>query len=197
MSSSQSSISQDIVCKRSASIWPFVMADCFSFGAFFFVFMTERIAHRSQFIASSRLLDIQLGLLNTCILLTSSWLLALATSAAKRGDVLRFRHNMLAAILVGSCFGVVKLFEYGQKFHDGINPLTNTFFSYYFILTGLHLLHYSVGIIVLITLLVQAARLAKGEGKYLSRVENGAIYWHLVDLLWIFLFPILYLQGSQ
>ena len=96
------------------------------------------------------------------------------------------------ALGIGSIFLVVKAFEYGSLFTSGISPVTNDFFMYYFVLTGLHLLHYLGGMVALVVTLVRARKHGLNAG-YTRWIESVGVYWHMVDLIWIFLFPMLYL----
>jgi nitric oxide reductase NorE protein len=177
------------------SILVFIAADIFSFILFFAVFMGERLAQPDLFARSSSLLDARLGLANTLILITSGWLVALATAATRRGDLAAARRFLWLAIGVGLGFAALKLIEYCGKFAEGITPLTNAFFGAYFIFTGVHFLHYVVGMALLVALAVMARRpLEAGLHRW---IEGCALYWHMVDLLWIFLFPMLYLQAAR
>lgn len=179
------------------SIWYFVVADCIGFGIFFFVFMSERLPQARLFDESSRQLDIRLGLSNTLMLITSSWLVALAAQATRQQNFQRVRRLLPAALLVASGFAILKGIEYGTKISHGITPLTNPFFMFYFVLTGVHFLHYLVGMVVLIILAIKARKGDAGETSFQIWMESGGIYWHLVDLLWVFLFPMLYLLGAR
>jgi nitric oxide reductase NorE protein len=178
-------------------IWSFIVPDCAGFGIFFVVFMTERAGQVALFENSARLLDVRMGLANTLVLITSSWLVALATEAAKAGEAAKVRRWLVLAIAVASVFGVIKLWEYGTKIEHGITPLTNDFFMFYYVLTGVHFLHYAVGMAVLVVLATMAFRAERVDQRNWRWVESGAIYWHVVDLLWIFLFPMLYLLGGH
>ena len=178
------------------SIWAFIVADTASFGIFFAVFMSERLGQPALYAQSARLLDRRLGLINTLILITSSWLVALAVAASRDGKMHQVRRLLPAGIAVGGCFGVIKVIEYTTKIEHGITPLTNDFFSYYFILTGVHFMHYLIGLAVLAVLTVRAFRPQPRDGGEDNWLESGALYWHMVDLLWIFLFPMLYLQAG-
>lgn len=181
-------------------IWIFIALDCTSFGLFFFVFMVQRIGQAEAFDRSSHLLDPHLGLLNTAILITSSWLVALANRAGRDGDMARTRRMLLGAITVASGFGVVKIAEYVEKFRAGITVVTDEFFTFYFALTGVHLLHYLIGMVVL-GVLAAGARTAAADGeahaRYRGWLDSGALFWHMVDLLWVFLFSMLYLLGAR
>lgn len=178
------------------SILIFIAADTFSFLLFFAVFMSERFKQPALFARSAAMLDARLGLLNTLILISSGWLVALAVSAAHRGDLPRVRLRLKMALGVGLCFGIVKAIEYADKIGHGVTLLTNDFFAYYYILTGLHFLHFVIGIVLLAILIAKSDRPAPDAG-YMTWLESGALYWHMVDLLWIFLFPMLYLQGLR
>ncbi|WP_293397461.1 cytochrome c oxidase subunit 3 [Nevskia sp.] len=177
------------------AIWTFIVLDSASFAVFFAVFMAERLAQPALFDASSRLLDVRLGLTNTLILITSSWLVALAVAAGRRGDLRRLRAGLLGGILVGSAFAVLKLIEYITKLAGGITPQTNDFFGYYFCLTGIHFVHYLAGMIVLLVLLARARKSQAVDPELMGWAVSGGIFWHLIDLLWVFLFPLLYLLG--
>lgn len=180
------------------SIWALIAVDCLSFAIFFTVFMTERVKAPELFNQSARQLDVGIGLTNTLILITSSWLVALAVLAAQRGDLASVRRLLPAGMLVAAGFGGFKLFEYGSKIAHGITPLSSEFFGYYFALTGLHFLHYLIGMGVLIYMLIRTRKLtAGGDASYLNLMVSGGIFWHMVDLLWVFLFPMLYLLGAH
>lgn len=176
-------------------IWTFIALDCTSFALFFLVFMVERLGNPALFDRSARLLDFRLGLLNTLILITSSWLVALGNRAGRLGDMRAARRWLGAAVLLASGFGVVKGIEYADKIAAGHTVTSDAFFSYYFALTGVHLLHYLIGMVVLGFL---ALRLGSGDAtRDLAWLDGGALYWHMVDLLWVFIFAMLYLVGAR
>lgn len=175
------------------SIWTFIAADCAGFAIFFMVFMSERMKHPALFDASARALDIRLGVANTLIMLTSSWLVALGVTAADKGRFDTARRLLIAGLVVGSGFGIVKIAEYHAKLAVGITPATNDFFMFYFILTGIHFLHYAIGLAVLVAMIAALSRGGRGA----AWIESGALYWHMVDLLWLFLFPMLYLMAGH
>jgi nitric oxide reductase NorE protein len=145
------------------------------------------------FAESQNVLNRTFGVVNTVVLLSSSLLVVLAVRAV-RSD--RWRHLaprlMLGGAGVGVCFVVIKAIEYHEIAGAGISPNTNEFFMYYFVLTGLHLAHVMVGLTVLsaLALLVRKQALTRNQVAY---VEGGACFWHLVDLLWIVIFPLLFL----
>jgi nitric oxide reductase NorE protein len=175
-----------------AGVWVFIFADMMAFGLFFTLFTVGRANNRALYESSRLALDPLLGLANTLILLSSGWLMVLAVQAAQAADRTRLRRYLVLAMLVGSCFAATKLFEYSQKFKAGISMLSNEFFMYYFIFTGIHFLHFVLGLVALAVCLTKSRSQAL-DARYRVFIESCASYWHMVDLLWIVLFPLLYL----
>ena len=178
-------------------IWTFIAADCAGFAIFFIVFMSERLKQPALFDASARLLDIPLGLANTLILISSSWLVALAITAADAGRFQSAKRLLVGGLAVGGGFAILKIAEYHAKLAAGITPTSNGFFTLYFILTGIHFLHYVIGLVVLVAMIAALHRPKAESSGGLPWLEAGALYWHMVDLLWLFLFPMLYLLPSH
>lgn len=174
-------------------VWVFIAADTMAFGLFFLLFTLGRIARPALYRESAGHLSVELGVLNTLILLTSGWLMAQAVEAARRGDRARLVARLVLALAVGLGFAVTKVVEYGMKIHAGITMLSNEFFMYYYALTGVHFLHFAIGVGMLLVLISKARHDAM-DARLRVWVESGASYWHMVDLLWIMLFPLLYLQ---
>jgi nitric oxide reductase NorE protein len=174
-----------------AGVWLFIAADTFMFALFFSSYMYERTKSVELFNASQQALSPAIGALNTILLLTGSWFVVMAVEAAKK----RLQNVLIAclgmAVACGVAFGTVKIFEYRSKVVHGITMLTNDFYMYYFALTGLHFVHLVIGVVVLTVLLNMARPGITGD--YQRYLESGASYWHMVDLLWIMLFPLLYL----
>jgi len=168
-------------------------ADMMVFGLFFASFVIERGKNVNLFNLSRQALNFNYGGINTLILLTSSWFVVLAVQAAKANELRQVPHFIALAILCGTAFGVLKIVEYTEKLSAGISMLTNDFYMFYFILTGIHLLHVVGGLVVLV-FLWRKARLGAYNGTNCAGLESGASFWHMVDLLWIFLFPLLYLM---
>ncbi len=173
--------------------WIFILGDMCVFAVFFSVYLVQRAHDPELFARSQEQLNRNLGALNTIFLLMSSLLVVLAVRAVRQ-DAHRHLapYLFVGAIVCGVCFVVVKAFEYHEKIAAGITPETNSFFMYYFVLTGVHLFHLVFGMGVLSVLW----RLAKHEnpsGLHLAFIEGGACFWHMVDLLWIVLFPLLFL----
>ncbi len=162
------------------------------FGAFFVAYIVNWMGARELYTASQLTLDRTLGLINTIFLVTSSWAVVSALNAARANRVSHVAPWLGFAIALGIAFMVVKYFEYSAKLKTGIDLTTDDFHMFYFCLTGIHLLHVIAGTIILIVSWTNAR-----DGVYhadnVKGLETGASYWHMVDLLWIFLFPLLYL----
>ncbi len=191
-------------------MWVFLLTEILLFSGLFVGYAVYRALHPEVFQAASQLLDWRMGMLNTFVLLTSSLTMALAVRAAQLG-----RHRQLALLLASTLalagvFLVVKYFEYSHKLHRGIAPgfwfsphgaeaagladlpYARNFFSIYFVMTALHGIHVLIGMAAIGWLLARARRQDFG-GEYYYPVECVGLYWHLVDLVWIYLFPLLYL----
>jgi nitric oxide reductase NorE protein len=175
-------------------IWVLVGGDLLLFSVFFIVLLVYRAGDTATFIASQRSLDQFIGALNTLLLLTSSLFVALAVKSVRRaGPPARSAPKYIAiAALLGLGFVVVKAFEWSARFAAGQTINTNDFFMFYFMYTGIHLLHVLLGLLVLTMLFIVARRPALDAGA-VRLLECGGIFWHLVDLLWIILFALFYL----
>jgi nitric oxide reductase NorE protein len=175
-------------------VWVFITADVCMFGLFFTIFIWERFHKVALFEQSRQLLDPNIGLLNTLFLLTSSWFMVGAVHSAREGRHQAVLLFLALTMLAGSGFAVSKIIEYSHKAHMGISMLTNDFFMYYFIFTGIHYLHFWIGMLVLGILWFKARRCpVPSDRECLLWIESGGCYWHMVDLLWLVLFPLLYL----
>ncbi|HXO51278.1 MAG TPA: cytochrome c oxidase subunit 3 family protein [Mycobacterium sp.] len=176
-------------------VWVFIGADSVIFAILFLSFMQDRLKNPAIFEASRQTLNMNLGGIDTLILLTSSWSVALAVQAMKRDQIDREPRLLLGGAVTGLMFVASKSIEYFEKFAHGITPGTNPFYMWYFTLTGIHLIHVVVGTSLLTYLWVRSWR---GTYDHLHRAvpESVASYWHLVDLLWIVLFPLLYLMKA-
>lgn len=176
-------------------IWIFVFADMCMFAMFFLAYLMERNAQQAMYIASQAKLDQTLGTINTLILLLSSWFVVLAVKALKKNLQQAASVFIGLAFFCGVAFIANKIVEYSAKIQDGITILSNDFFMFYYILTGIHLAHVVGGMIVLLVLFINTRK-----GKYgadnISPVESGGVYWHMVDLLWVFIFPLIYFLGA-
>ena len=173
-------------------VWVFVIADMMVFALLFGSFIIGRHQNPALFEASRHALNPNFGGVNTLILITSSWFAALALDAVRKSRFVLAQRFIGGALLCGLAFMVSKAVEYTEKLEAGVSLLTNDFFMYYFTLTGIHLFHVLAGIAVLVVLWFMA-RSRSFEPERPVVLECGTIYWHMVDLLWIILFPLLYL----
>ena len=176
-------------------IWVFIGADSVIFAILFLTFMQDRLKNPALFEASRHTLNMNLGGIDTLILLTSSWSVALAIQALKRDLIDRVPRYLLGGVLTGLMFVASKSIEYFQKFAHGLTPGTNPFYMWYFTLTGIHLAHVLLGTSLLTFLWISSRRGAFGSA-HRAVPESVASFWHLVDLLWIVLFPLLYLMKA-
>jgi heme/copper-type cytochrome/quinol oxidase subunit 3 len=178
-------------------IWLFLASEVMLFGALFssYVLIRTGMPHwPPEGGLSSEVLNVPLATLNTAVLITSSITMVLAWASCKMGNLPRFRLWMAATVALAFVFLIVKYFEYKHKFELGHYPEHDNFYAVYFTLTGLHGVHIVGGIIVNTWLLTTGARLWNTDPEHFTnRVENAGLYWHFVDLVWIFLFPCLYL----
>lgn len=172
-------------------MWVFIFGDLVVFAVFFVTFLVYRMGDPDTFMRSQALLDRGLGLLNTLLLLTSSWFVARAVQDA-RGTGLQTRRLVAAGMACGVGFCGVKVVEYHAKIAAGLTLNTNDFFIFYYMFTGIHLIHVLIGLGVLAFLFHSAHPSQRGTG-HIALMEGGAAFWHLVDLLWIVLFPLFYL----
>ena len=175
-----------------SGILTFIIADLIVFAMLFTGFMVERAEQRAVFDQSTKTLDIELGLLNLLILVTSGLCIVFAVNAARQDQCRQTRAWILAAFVVGLGFGVSKILEYGAKLEAGISMHTNDFYMFYFALTGAHFLHFLGGMGALAVIWFLSARERVG-GPFYNKIEAVGLYWHMVDLLWILIFPLLYL----
>ena len=184
-------------------MWLFIFTELLLFGGLFIVYSIYRYLNPVAFRLAGEELNTVIGAINTIILLVSSMTIAMSTSALQQKNKKLTLFLLTVTILLAVVFLVNKYFEWGTKFHHGIWPgsahLINDmskgeilFFGLYFVMTGLHALHIIIGMIFI---LVAMNKVQKGS-VYANRpsfLENAGLYWHLVDLIWIFLFPLFYL----
>ncbi|HLO09311.1 MAG TPA: cytochrome c oxidase subunit 3 family protein [Desulfobacteria bacterium] len=175
-------------------VWTFLATEVLLFGALFTAYIVFRMKYPEMFHAEHAKLDRVLGAVNTVVLITSSLMVVLGVDAIKRGKARLFEACFGATILLAGVFLFVKYTEYAAKFHHGIYPRTNLFFSIYFMLTGLHGIHVLLGMGVL-SYVILLSRRGRLSARYYTPAEMSGLYWHFVDLVWIYLFPLLYLIG--
>jgi cytochrome c oxidase subunit 3 len=183
-------------------MWLFLFTELFLFGGLFIVYAVYRFQHPDEFHLAARELDTFVGTVNTIILLTSSLTVALSIAAIREGKKGLSVMFVSMTIILALSFLVNKFFEWSHKFEVGLYPgspdLTNKptgeilYFALYFVMTGLHALHVVIGMVILLVVLVMIARGSVNRNSYV-KLEAGGLYWHLVDVIWIFLFPLFYL----
>ena len=187
-------------------MWAFLITEIMFFGGLFLGYIIYRSLYPEAFAEASRLLDYRLGAINTAVLICSSLTMVLAVRAAQLGQRRGLVIFLVLTILLGSAFLVNKGFEYAHKFHEHLVPGPNfgpepalahpqqaqLFFGFYFGMTGLHALHMIIGIVILAVFVVQAQR-GRFSTEYFAPIDIIGLYWHFVDIVWIFLFPLLYL----
>ncbi|RKH38353.1 cytochrome c oxidase subunit 3 family protein [Corallococcus sp. AB049A] len=186
-------------------MWLFLATEILLFAGLFACYAAYRFLFPEAWAASSRSLDLTMGTINTVVLITSSFTAAMAVHYAKEGKNKMVGHMNVLTLLMAMGFLVIKFFEYKHKFHigtlpgryyfyEGIQlPGAPMYFSVYFASTALHALHVVIGMTVLAFATVRAYRVGDFSANNYTQVELGSMYWHLVDLVWIFLFPMLYL----
>jgi cytochrome c oxidase subunit III len=189
-------------------IWTFLATEVMFFGGLILAYCVYRYGYPAAFAAAGRHTKIAIGTANTAILLTSSFLVAWAVVAAKAGAGRLAAGLLGGAALLGVVFLALKGFEYLQEYRDHLVPAVDfvfepahargaaLFFVFYFAATGLHALHVAVGIVVLLIIALRARR-DTYSARYHAPIAVAGLYWHFVDLVWIFLFALIYLPGRS
>lgn len=172
-------------------MWCFILAELLVFGVFFVVYAFTRANHVEIFNASQLELDRMSGAINTVLLVTSSYFVVRAVDAIRRGGNTACARWLIAAMGCGGIFLVLKLAEFGAKAAAGISMSTNTFYMFYLFLGFFHFMHVVLGMVILGAVALKARRGGYSAANH-DGVETGAAYWHMVDLVWIVLFPLIY-----
>jgi cytochrome c oxidase subunit 3 len=187
-------------------MWLFLVTEIMLFGGLFVGYIIFRSLYPEMFHEASQHLNKIMGGTNTIVLLFSSLTMALAIGKAQRNEREASARYLIITLLCAVTFLVIKYFEYSHKFHSGLFPggyFTNKeilhpkaplFFSLYFVMTGLHGIHVLIGMICITWVLLRTKR-GEFNSEYYTPVEMVGLYWHVVDLIWIYLFPLLYLIG--
>lgn len=174
-------------------IWLFLASEVMLFGALFTSYILLRVG-APTWPHGWELLNIPLATLNTVILITSSITMVMSWASLMLKDFKKYKMYMGATVLLGLSFLVIKGFEYSAKFSHHLYPSTDNFYATYFTLTGLHMVHVIGGIIVNLYFWGPGSKMWHTQPKqFTNRIEVAGLYWHFVDLVWIFLFPALYL----
>jgi heme/copper-type cytochrome/quinol oxidase subunit 3 len=174
-------------------MWLFLASEVMLFGALFASYIMLRVGAET-WPRGADILNIPLATTNTVVLITSSVTMVMAWASLMRNSFSKYRLYMGMTIALGFVFLIIKYFEYSSKFDHHLYPSTNTFLAIYFTMTGLHGLHVIGGMAVNAYFWGPGAKLWRQNPTWFTnRVEHSGLFWHLVDLVWIFLFPILYL----
>ena len=174
-------------------VWLFLGSEIMLFGALFSSYVMLRIG-APHWPEGASILSVPIATFNTMVLITSSVTMVMAWASLRMNNFTKYRLYLGLTILLAFTFLIVKFFEYNAKFHHHLFPQTNTFLAIYFTLTGLHGIHVIGGIIVNSYLWGPGAAMWKTDPeRFTNRIEIAGLYWHFVDLVWIFLFPVLYL----
>ena len=199
----------DLTQQREAAelgMWVFLVTEFMFFGGLFLAYLAYRTSYQREFAAGSATMDVALGTINTAVLLTSSLTMAMAVHAAHAAQRAKLIWLLMATIVLGIAFLGIKAFEYHHKYEHHLIPFAGlpfqyrgteadgmmTFFNLYFLMTGMHAVHMIIGIGILLALVIFAWR----GGLLAERsvlVHNTGLYWHFVDLVWVYLFPFFYL----
>lgn len=171
-------------------MWVMVLGDMVIFAGYFVVFMIYRAMNRQEFLLAQQHLDITVGVTNTVVLLTSSWFVARAVQAVRAGQFEKSTRLVLAGGIGGVLFIALKSYEWVRKIVAG-HTNSEMFYSFYYVITGVHMLHVLIGLIVL-GVVVRELRNPSGRRPWM--VEAGATYWHMVDLLWVIIFALFYVM---
>jgi cytochrome c oxidase subunit III len=189
-------------------MWLFLITEVMFFGGLFLGYAVYRVMYPEAYVEGSHHLDIVWGTFNTVVLIASSLTMAMAVHASSLGRKSQVIRYLLLTMFLGLVFLGVKAIEYSHKFHEHLVPGPHfaghganagpleIYFSFYFAMTGMHALHMVIGIVALTVLVIMTAR-GRFSSEYSTPVEFTGLYWHFVDIVWIFLFPLLYLIGRH
>lgn len=172
-------------------IWWFLASEVAVFGGAVVCFVLFRLRH-PEWVEEAHHLLLFAGVVNTLVLLTSSLTMVFAHEASDRRDEASTTSFLFYTLLLGILFLGIKAYEYGTKWGGGYTISKSLFFAFYYLLTGLHALHVAAGLVAIFVILLYTRR-----GRALERVEGVALYWHFVDIVWIFLFPLLYVISGK
>ena len=174
------------------AIWFFIFMELLVFAIAFLAYAIVRVQNIEEFNLFQLTLNKELGAANTILLITSSYFVIRAVHAIKINEVKTCIRDLYIALALGAGFLILKSIEYYDKFSEGISLSTNTFYMFYLSLTMFHFLHVILGMIILFAVVIKAKQ-GKYSGDNHVGVETGASYWHMVDLVWIILFPLVYI----
>jgi len=171
-------------------MWVMVLGDLFFFGCYFVTYMVFRALSVEEFSASQRHLNVGIGVTNTVVLLTSSLFAALAVIAVREGALRNARRLLLATGACGVLFTLLKVYEWHSEISRG-HTIHDEFFGFYYVFTGVHLVHLALGLLILG---IAVRELHDSRGRRPAIVEQSVLFWHMIDLLWVVIFALLYLM---
>jgi len=189
-------------------MWVFLATEVLFFGGLFLAYCTYRTAYSKEFAEAGKQLNITIGTLNTAILLTSSFVMALAVHASKMNESRKCARYLWTTWALGSCFMALKAYEYYDDIEKhivpgisvtpeaGPTPVPRLLYFIYYAMTGLHATHLTIGLGVIAVMAIRARR-NEFSSEYHTPIELTGLYWHFVDLVWIFLYPLLYLMDRH
>lgn len=173
------------------AMWVMVLGDLIIFGSYFLIFMVHRTMAPQEFLDAQQHLNLNIGVLNTVVLLTSSWFVARSVVAARSGDIAAALRLTYLGGACGVLFIGIKGYEWSAKITQGYTMGGSEFFNFYYMLTGVHLFHVSLGLLIMG---IVVRELRNPRKRRMSMVESGGVYWHMVDLLWVVIFGLLYVM---
>ncbi len=172
-------------------IWIVIILELFTFGLGLLALVVYGRQEPELFQMAAAHLDTRIGLINTLVLMGSGYMMAQSVRFARMGDIYKAKKWIVFTLVLGGLFVAIKVFEYSQKLSLGVVLEDNMFFTLYWLLTGFHLIHVLVGMVILIYLPFTFSSGNKEEN--VENLVSGAAFWHMCDLIWLLLFPALYL----
>jgi nitric oxide reductase NorE protein len=172
-------------------MWVFVLGDLVIFSSYFIIFEIYRHQQRQLFLSAQQHLSLNIGVVNTLVLLASSWFVAQSVQRTRAGEYERAMRLTVGGGLCGVVFILLKAYEWSTKIAHGLTFGSNDFFMFYYMLTGVHLFHVALGLVFLGVVFFE---LRNPKLRRVSMVETGATYWHMVDLLWVVIFALVYVM---
>ena len=192
-SAADSTLTERIYPPGDLALWIFILAELLVFAAFFSAYAFTRASHLELFNTFQQTLDTNAALVNTLALITSSYFVMRAVAAIRDDNSRQCLHWLLAALLMGAVFLAVKSAEYAHHYNEGVNLRTNLFYMFYLSLTFFHFMHVILGMVILAAVAVKARKGGYSATEH-TGVESGASYWHMVDIVWLVLFPLVYIM---
>ena len=187
---------------KKIGMWLFLFTELLFFGGMFLLYSVFRSQYPAEFHSAAQEENLLFGSVNTTILLTSSFTIAVAIAAIRKGNKILSLYMQTTTIMFGICFLIIKYFEWSAKISKGIYPDSPTllnrgkgdilFFSLYYVMTGIHGIHVLIGVIAIAIMFVYTRRGVIDRDNF-AKLENTGLYWHFVDIVWIYLFPLFYL----